>query len=104
MKVTHVFSITGKLRIWLRWDDSASPGDHSFQLELPTGFGAMTTAQVAQVFSSAGEMLQALREAEAGLEVAGADKLQPIGDFVPLPLQALGTVRTAIAKATGGAA
>jgi hypothetical protein len=49
------------------------------------------------------DLLTALREAEAGLEFAGADQLAATGDFVPAPLLALRAVRAAIAKATGGA-
>jgi len=46
------------------------------------------------------ELLEALMEAEAGLEFAGADK-EPEGQFVPAPTLALRIVRAAIAKAKG---
>lgn len=45
-------------------------------------------------------LLEALREAEAGLEFAGAEKLQEVDGFVPSPLKAWRIVRAAIAKAT----
>ena len=48
------------------------------------------------------ELLEALMEAEAGLEFAGADK-EPEGQFVPAPTLALRIVRAAIAKAKGDA-
>jgi len=55
----------------------------------------------ARLISEAPDLLEALREAEAGLEFAGADKLTEVGGFAPAPLAALRIVRAAIAKATG---
>lgn len=48
------------------------------------------------------ELVAALREAEAGLEFAGADKLMPAGEFVPAPLLALRAVRAALSRASEG--
>lgn len=53
----------------------------------------------ARLIAAAPDMLAALKEAEAGLEFAGADKAIPEGDFVPAPTLSLRIVRTAIAKA-----
>lgn len=50
------------------------------------------------------ELVDALRQAEAGLEFAGADQMAATGSFVPAPLLALRAVRAVIAKATTGAA
>lgn len=47
-------------------------------------------------------LVQALREAEAGLEFAGADKPVADGEFVPAPTLALRAVRAALAEAEGG--
>lgn len=58
----------------------------------------------ARLIAEAPSMLAALREAEAGLEFAGADQMVATGDFVPAPLLALRVVRAAIAAATGEAA
>jgi hypothetical protein len=55
----------------------------------------------ARLVAAAPELLEALYEAEAGLEFAGADKNIPEGHFVPSPTLALRAVRKAIAKATG---
>jgi hypothetical protein len=55
----------------------------------------------ARLIAAAPELLQALREAEAGLEFCGADKPVAEGGFVPTPTLALRVVRAAIAKATG---
>lgn len=44
-------------------------------------------------------LVEALKQAEAGLEFAGADQMKPTGDFVPTPLLALRAVRAAIAQA-----
>ena len=55
----------------------------------------------ARLIAAAPDLLEALREAEAGLEFAGADKLTEVGGFAPAPLAALRIVRAAIAKATG---
>jgi hypothetical protein len=55
----------------------------------------------ALLISAAPDLLDALREAEAGLEFAGADKLTEVGGFAPAPLAALRIVRAAIKKATG---
>ena len=54
----------------------------------------------ARLIAAAPDLLDALREAEAGLEFAGADK-EPEGQFVPAPTMALRIVRAAIAKAEG---
>lgn len=54
----------------------------------------------ARLIAAAPELLAALREAEAGLEFAGADK-EPPTEFVPSHTLALRNVRAAIAKATG---
>ena len=56
----------------------------------------------ARLIAAAPELLEALREAEVGLEFAGADKTIAEGDFIPTPTLALRAVRAAIAKATGG--
>jgi hypothetical protein len=56
----------------------------------------------ANLIAAAPELLEALLEAEAGLEFAGADK-EPEGQFVPAPTLALRIVRAAIAKAKGEA-
>ena len=53
------------------------------------------------LIAAAPDLLDALREAEAGLEFAGADKLTEVGGFAPAPLAALRIVRAAIKKATG---
>jgi hypothetical protein len=45
------------------------------------------------------ELVDALREAEAGLEFAGADREIPEGDFVPSPTLALRNIRAMLAKA-----
>ena len=55
----------------------------------------------ARLIAAAPELLEALREAEVGLEFAGADKTIAEGDFIPTPTLALRAVRAAIAKATG---
>jgi hypothetical protein len=54
----------------------------------------------ANLIAAAPDLLEALLEAEAGLEFAGADK-EPEGQFVPAPTLALRIVRAAIAKAKG---
>ena len=56
----------------------------------------------ARLIAAAPDLLEALLEAEAGLEFSGADK-QPEGQFVPAPTLALRIVRAAIAKAKGEA-
>lgn len=56
-------------------------------------------AELARARHVAGELMEALREAEAGLEFAGADIDIPEGDFVPSPTVSLRAVRAAIAKA-----
>jgi hypothetical protein len=54
----------------------------------------------ARLIAAAPEMLEALKDAEAGLSFAGADVVVPEGTFVPTPTLALRAVRAAIAKAT----
>jgi hypothetical protein len=55
----------------------------------------------ANLIAQAPNMLNALKEAEVGLEFAGADKVVPEGRFVPAPTLALRAVRAAIALAEG---
>jgi hypothetical protein len=64
------------------------------------GFCWGAPAADAALVAAAPDMLAALREAEAGLEFAGADKLEEKDGFVPTPLAALRIVRAAIAAAS----
>jgi len=57
--------------------------------------------KAARLSKAAPDMLEALKEAEAGLEFAGAEKEIPEGDFIPAPTLSLRIVRAAIAKAEG---
>jgi len=63
------------------------------------GVGVQTSLANAHLTATLPDLVEALREAEAGLLFAGADKTIPDGDFVPSPTLALRAVRSALSKA-----
>lgn len=65
----------------------------------PRRYDRKTELANARLIAAAPDLLQALLDAEAGLEFAGAD-VEPPTDFIPTPTLALRAVRAAIQKAT----
>lgn len=70
----------------------------------PEQYGAAIAALHGKPTPAEKELLEALIQAEAGLEFAGADAPIPAHGFVPTKTLALRIVRATLAKFKGGAA